>query len=76
MADPNCAMRMLTSRGVHIVLRADLCPQGIGLLLPATDDGRVLFMLPFFGRTLVGTTDTPCPQADAAVPSETEKTTC
>ncbi len=73
MADPNCAMRMLTSRGVHIVLRADLCPQGIGLLLPATDDGRVLFMLPFFGRTLVGTTDTPCPQADAAVPSETEK---
>jgi glycerol-3-phosphate dehydrogenase len=32
-----------------------------------------LFILPFFGRTLVGTTDTPCPQANAAVPSEDEQ---
>jgi glycerol-3-phosphate dehydrogenase len=73
MADPNCTERMLTSRGIHLVLKADLCPQGLGLLLPSTDDGRVLFMLPFFGRTLVGTTDTPCPQANAAVPSEDEQ---
>ena len=73
MADPNCSMRMLTSRGVHLVLRANLCPEGLGLLLPSTDDGRVLFMLPFFGRTLVGTTDTKCSQAGATAPSEDEK---
>ena len=73
MADPDCSMRMLTSRGVHLVLRANLCPEGVGLLLPSTDDGRVLFMLPFFGRTLVGTTDTKCTQANAAAPSEDER---
>ena len=73
MADPDCQVRMLTSRGVHIVLKQQLCPQRIGLLLPSTDDGRVLFMLPFFGRTLVGTTDTPCSQPQAAIPSDEEQ---
>ena len=73
MAESECQERMLTSRGVHVVLKQRLCPQRIGLLLPSTDDGRVLFMLPFFGRTLVGTTDTPCSQPQAAVPSDQEQ---
>jgi len=73
MADANVASRMLTSRGVHVVLEANLCPKGIGLLLPSTDDGRVLFLLPFFGRTLVGTTDTPCSLNEACSPSEAEQ---
>ena len=73
MAEPDCPERMLTSRGVHIVLKQRLCPQRIGLLLPSTDDGRVLFMLPFFGRTLVGTTDTPCDQPQATMPSDEEQ---
>jgi len=72
MADPDLPPRMLTSRGMHLVLEANLCPQGLGLLLPATDDGRVLFMLPFFGRTLVGTTDTPCPLEEAQASSGDE----
>ena len=73
LADPSLPKRMLTSRGTHLVLKANLCPQGMGLLLPATDDGRVLFMLPFYGRTLVGTTDTACPLAAAATPSPEEE---
>ena len=73
MADPDMPDRMLTSRGVHMVLRANLCPAGVGLLLPSTDDGRVLFMLPFFGRTLVGTTDTACSLTAAATPSQDER---
>ena len=73
MAQEDVEARMLTSRGVHLVLEANLCPEGIGLLLPATDDGRVLFMLPFFGRTLVGTTDIPCPLNEACAPSEAEQ---
>ena len=72
MADPSCEERMLTSRGIHLVLNQALCPEGIGLLLPSTDDGRVLFMLPFFGRTLVGTTDTPCSQTQACSHSQSE----
>ena len=74
MADPDAAPRMLTSRGAHIVLEEDLCPEGIGLLVPSTSDGRVLFMLPFHGRTLVGTTDEPCNSSDAAQPSPAEET--
>lgn len=73
MAESDCQERMLTSRGVHIVLKQRLCPSKIGLLLPSTDDGRVLFMLPFFGRTLVGTTDIPCNQPQATVPSDEEQ---
>ena len=60
LADPESPARMLTSRGSHIVVKQNLCPQGLGLLVPSTADGRVLFMLPFFGRTLVGTTDEAC----------------
>jgi len=73
LADPSAAPRMLTSRGSHIVLKEQLCPAGLGLLVPSTDDGRVLFMLPFFGRTLVGTTDEACPQAMATHPTDAEQ---
>ena len=73
MADPSAAPRMLTSRGSHIVLKEQLCPAGLGLLVPSTDDGRVLFMLPFFGRTLVGTTDEACPQVMATHPTDAEQ---
>ena len=73
MADPAVMPRMLTSRGSHLVLKEQLCPGGLGLLVPSTDDGRVLFMLPFFGRTLVGTTDEACAQQEATTPSESEE---
>ena len=69
LADPSATPRMLTSRGSHIVLRQNLCPGGMGLLVPSTADGRVLFMLPFFGRTLVGTTDEACQEDEATRPS-------
>ena len=73
LADPSVAPRLQVSRGVHVVLEADLCPGGTGLLVPATDDGRVLFVLPFHGRTLVGTTDTACPGEAAETPSAAEE---
>ncbi|WP_216902599.1 glycerol-3-phosphate dehydrogenase/oxidase [Synechococcus sp. CCY 9618] len=73
MAQPDLAPRVQVSRGMHLVLEADLCAGGIGLLIPATDDGRVLFMLPFHGRTLVGTTDIACPGEAATQPSAEEE---
>ena len=73
LADPEAPQRLLTSRGTHLVLKDNLCPQGMGLLVPATEDGRVLFMLPFFGHTLVGTTDQTCEQSEAVVPSDDEE---
>ena len=73
LADPDAAPRVKVSRGVHLVLEGCLCPAGTGLLVPSTDDGRVLFMLPFFGRTLVGTTDVACPGDEAERPSAGEE---
>ncbi len=73
MIDPNVSKRITTSRGVHIVLEENLCKKDIGMILPSTEDGRVLFILPFYGQTLVGTTDTPCDITKAYIPENTEK---
>jgi glycerol-3-phosphate dehydrogenase len=44
------------SKGVHLILPNILDREA--LLLTARADGRVFFMIPWYGRTLVGTTDT------------------
>lgn len=43
------------SKGVHLVMPAVLTDEA--LLLTAPSDGRVFFMIPWYGRTLLGTTD-------------------
>lgn len=55
--DPNAAAMLSASSGVHIILDARFAPPGTGLLIPETEDGRVLFLLPWQNATLVGTTD-------------------
>jgi len=45
------------SSGVHVVLSSRYCPNDMGLIVPATEDGRVLFLLPWEGSTIAGTTD-------------------
>src|SRR5690606_10622168 len=55
--DPNAAPMMKASSGTHVVLPARFSPPGTGLLIPKTEDGRVLFLLPWHDHTLVGTTD-------------------
>lgn len=47
------------SQGVHIVIDAKHFQGSTGLMIPKTDDGRVLFAIPWHGEILVGTTDTP-----------------
>jgi glycerol-3-phosphate dehydrogenase len=44
------------SKGVHLVLPA--LPTGEAILLTSKKDGRVFFIIPWYGRTLLGTTDT------------------
>jgi glycerol-3-phosphate dehydrogenase len=54
------APRMVTaSQGVHLVVHRDFLPGDHALLVPRTADGRVLFVIPWLGKTLLGTTDTP-----------------
>ena len=69
--DDEDAPPMLTaSSGVHIVLDGHFSPPGTGLLIPQTDDGRVLFLLPWLGYTLFGTTDHPAAIEPNPQPSE------
>jgi glycerol-3-phosphate dehydrogenase len=51
------------SQGVHLVVKRELLPIREAVLIPRTDDGRVLFAVPWLGATVIGTTDTP--RADA-----------
>ncbi|MFM2084500.1 MAG: hypothetical protein RLY95_1318 [Pseudomonadota bacterium] len=60
------------SRGVHLVVSRDFMPTDSAMLIPKTRDGRVLFIVPWLGHLILGTTDTPIdtasrePHADTA----------
>jgi glycerol-3-phosphate dehydrogenase len=47
------------SQGVHMVVDAKFLPGQHALLVPKTSDGRVLFGVPWLGKVILGTTDTP-----------------
>ena len=47
------------SQGVHVVVDKALFPSSHALLVPRTQDGRVLFAVPWLGSVVLGTTDTP-----------------
>jgi len=47
------------SQGIHIVLDAEFLPGNSAIMIPHTDDGRVLFAVPWHKKIIVGTTDTP-----------------
>jgi len=59
MAQADVAPMVAPSQGVHLVVDAHWLPGDQALLVPETDDGRVLFMIPWLGKVLLGTTDTP-----------------
>lgn len=46
------------SQGVHLVLDNSFLPGKDAILIPKTDDGRVIFIVPWQGKLLAGTTDT------------------
>jgi glycerol-3-phosphate dehydrogenase len=57
--DPEAPVMLTPSQGAHLVIDRSFFPGESGLLVPRTDDGRVLFAIPWQERVLVGTTDTP-----------------
>ncbi|MDQ3395983.1 MAG: glycerol-3-phosphate dehydrogenase/oxidase [Bacteroidota bacterium] len=63
MEDPKAIKMITTSQGVHIVLDKRFLPGNSAIMVPKTDDGRVLFAVPWHGKVLVGTTDTEIPHA-------------
>jgi glycerol-3-phosphate dehydrogenase len=57
LAKPDSRPRIRWSKGVHIVLPLEVLGSREALLIPKTEDGRVLFAIPWQGNLLVGTTD-------------------
>jgi glycerol-3-phosphate dehydrogenase len=57
LATPGIPARVRLSKGSHMVLPVDVFPTNDALLIPRTDDGRVLFVVPWFDRLLIGTTE-------------------
>ena len=55
--DPKASATMLPSQGVHVVLDRSFQPSDSAIMVPRTNDGRVLFVIPWHDRVLVGTTD-------------------
>src|SRR5207237_209935 len=73
--DPAARTMVAPSQGSHLVLDRKFLPGDTALMIPKTDDGRVLFAIPWHDRTLIGTTDTPVDQAviePRPLPSEIE----
>ena len=59
MNNPNAKKMVRPSQGVHIVLKKEFLNSESALMIPKTEDGRVLFAVQWHDHLLVGTTDTP-----------------
>ncbi len=63
MDEPGAPPMLTLSQGVHIVLDRSFLPGDSAIMVPRTDDGRVLFAIPWRDAVVIGTTDTPVPEA-------------
>ena len=59
MDNPGSKPTIRPSQGVHIVLDNSFLQSSSAIMIPKTDDGRVLFAIPWYDKVVVGTTDTP-----------------
>lgn len=59
MAEGNNEKTIAPSQGIHLVVAKRFFEGMAGLMVPKTDDGRVLFAIPWHDKVLLGTTDTP-----------------
>ncbi|WP_221090975.1 glycerol-3-phosphate dehydrogenase/oxidase [Deinococcus aquaedulcis] len=72
---PDAPALLSPSQGVHVVVPRRFLPGEHALMVPRTDDGRVLFAVPWHDRVVIGTTDTPVPGVSPeprALPEEIE----
>jgi glycerol-3-phosphate dehydrogenase len=59
MAASDVTPMIAPSQGIHLVFDRSFLPGDSAIMVPHTDDGRVMFAIPWHNHTLVGTTDTP-----------------
>jgi glycerol-3-phosphate dehydrogenase len=59
LAENHTAHTIAPSQGIHLVVDKHFFEGDAGMMIPKTDDGRVLFAIPWHSKLLIGTTDTP-----------------
>lgn len=59
MDDQHAPPLVTPSQGIHVVLDREALPGDCAVVVPHTDDRRILFAIPWHGKVLLGTTDTP-----------------
>lgn len=57
--DPEAPRAIAPSQGIHLVLDRSFMPADTAVLIPKTDDNRILFFVPWHRHLMIGTTDTP-----------------
>jgi glycerol-3-phosphate dehydrogenase len=62
MDDAKAESMITMSQGIHIILDREFLPSDTAILIPRTNDKRVLFAVPWHNKIIVGTTDTPINQ--------------
>lgn len=72
MDNPDTPKIITTSTGIHIILDKRFAPPDTGLMIPETEDGRVLFVLPWENHALIGTTDEPAEVTEHPQPLDEE----
>ncbi|MCW8859379.1 MAG: FAD-dependent oxidoreductase [Deltaproteobacteria bacterium] len=72
MDNPETPKILTASTGIHIILDKRFAPPDTGLMIPETEDGRVLFVLPWEDHAVVGTTDEPAEVSEHPLPLEAE----
>lgn len=71
--DDRASPVMQLSQGIHVVLDAEVLGGNTAMMIPKTDDGRILFAIPWMGKVVLGTTDTPVKSAEMEpLPLESE----
>jgi glycerol-3-phosphate dehydrogenase len=58
LAEQHTAHTIAPSQGIHLVVDKHFFEGEAGMMIPKTDDGRVLFAIPWHNKLLIGTTDT------------------
>lgn len=64
MNDSEAPALVRPSQGIHFVLDKSFLQGNSAIMIPKTSDGRVLFAVPWHGKVVVGTTDTPLQTQD------------
>ena len=58
MDNVNAQSIVTLSQGIHVVVDREFLPSSTAIMIPHTDDNRVLFAVPWHNKTIIGTTDT------------------